>query len=96
MLLQFPDYDEMFARPFRAKVAFIDAHQEVWIEYSATYWSTSFYSTHLARSLLPGDIVIVVGRRGNSLLIMADPAPPIVSETQTQAPVFVQSRVYEN
>jgi|GEM_PF-4182315 len=48
----------------------ITPHQKGWIKFEGSYWSASFYKPELIETIAPGEKVTVLGREGNTLLVM--------------------------
>ncbi|MEY2977228.1 MAG: NfeD family protein [Prochlorotrichaceae cyanobacterium] len=44
--------------------------QKGWVAYAGSYWSAKFYQADFAGTIAPGEQVTVLGRQGNTLLVM--------------------------
>jgi hypothetical protein len=63
------DQPEMYSSPIQAQVAYFDKEQTAWVKCSGTFWCTRFHISCQTTKLRKGQIVTVLGRLGNSLLI---------------------------
>lgn len=64
---------EMFPNPLLGKVTMtIAPNRRGRVECGATTWSAEFYRSGYTSSILPGESVMVLARRGNTLLIMGN------------------------
>ncbi len=77
----FPTSAEMkrFSAPMPATVEeTITTRQRGWVRFEGTYWFAKFYNPELTVVALPGAIVSVIGRLGNTLLVMPKDEVPEV------------------
>lgn len=69
----FPTAIEIFDQPIISTVdQAITPQQRGRIKFMATYWFARFYDPCCQRSALPGTTVVVVGRTGITLLVIAN------------------------